>query len=113
MSECKRNRSLRGRIAWITGLRAKEPRAARKSVKEDTIVYRTTVCGCASKWTAPRCRGTATVPAGEACTSNACGDVSCDTQKLATLTMENQVYDEGFCPADALACGTMFPCLVL
>lgn len=78
-------------------------------------MYKTTVCNSAMKRqaAAASCCGTATVPAGSACTSDVCGDISCDTQQLAMLTMADQEYLEGFCPAEALACGTMFPCLVM
>lgn len=77
-------------------------------------MYRTTVCGGSMEGYAPsRCSGAATVPAGCACQSDVCGENMCAAQQLATLSMEDQAYVEGFCPSDALACGTMFPCLVM
>lgn len=77
-------------------------------------MYRTTVCGSSMNDYAPSSCGEATtVPAGSACQSDVCIDNFYATQQLATLTMENQYYVEGFCPSDALACGTMFPCLVM
>ena len=77
-------------------------------------MYRTSVCNRAATWDAPPCCGTTTVPAGSACQSNVCGESTCgDPRRLATLMMEDQVYDEGFCPSEALSCGTMFPCLVM
>lgn len=77
-------------------------------------MYSTTVCGGSMEGYAPsRCSGAATVPAGSACQSDICGENICATQQLATLSMENQAYVDGFCPPDALACGTMFPCLVM
>lgn len=78
-------------------------------------MYRTTVCNSAATWNTSRCCGTTTVPAGSACQSDICGEgeLACDTQRLATLMMENQEYVEGFCPCEALSCGTLFPCLVM
>ena len=76
-------------------------------------MYRTTVCNSAATRNTSRSCGTTTVPAGSACQSDVCGEATCETQQLATLMMENQEYVEGFCPCEALSCGTLFPCLVM
>ncbi len=55
-----------------------------------------------------------TVAAGTVCTSEVCGpNILLAEQQLAQINFPIQQYAEGFCPAEALEQGTMFPELVL
>ncbi len=78
-------------------------------------MYRNTTAGCAP-CAAMRAGEpeSGIVAAGTACTTDACGpfEESVD-QGLARINFPIQEYTEGFCPADALNHGTMFPSLVL
>lgn len=54
------------------------------------------------------------VAAGTVCTSEVCGpNILFAEQRLAQINFPIQQYAEGFCPAEALEQGTMFPELVL
>ncbi len=77
-------------------------------------MYRSCGCAGAAAGNAMRNDETVLVQAGEACRSGACGDIAAvPGQNLAMLCMEDQIYVEGFCPAEALEQGTMFPGLVM
>ena len=52
------------------------------------------------------------VPAGAVSSANPCGMTGGGSCTLATVYFPNQMYRAGYCPATALAHGTLFPELV-
>lgn len=53
-----------------------------------------------------------TVPAGNVCGSECALFTAPANEQLATACVQTQVYRCGFCPAEALKMGTLFPELV-
>ena len=68
-------------------------------------------CGCNAGAATNPVTAANTVPAGEACSGLCAGfDIpSVEGMSLAKIYFPSQIYRAGFCPDEALRCGTLFP----